>query len=89
MPATELTASSTFLVTSLSTMVGAAPGYSVEMTTTGKSTLGNWSTCSRCSENRPSTTKASITMAAKTGLFRLTLVNHMAGRGRQARRAEG
>ena len=37
------------------------------------------------SENRPSTTKASMTMVAKTGFFRLTRVNHMSGaRGRLA-----
>ena len=28
-------------------------------------------------ENKPSTTKASITIVAKTGLFKLTRVNHM------------
>jgi len=47
-------------------------------TTTGKSMLGNWSTCSRWYENSPSTTRASMTMVAKTGFFRLTRVNHMA-----------
>ena len=41
MPATELTASSIFLETSLSTISGEAPGYSVVTTTTGKSILGN------------------------------------------------
>ena len=33
--------------TSTSTISGEAPGYAVLTTTTGKSTLGNWSTCSR------------------------------------------
>ena len=80
MPAIELTPSSIFLVTSLSTISGEAPGYSVITTTTGKSMLGNWSTCSRWYENRPSTTSASISMVAKTGFFRLTRVNHMAVR---------
>src|SRR6185369_15290545 len=47
MPAIELTPSSIFLVTSLSTISGEAPGYSAVTTTTGKSMLGNWSTCSR------------------------------------------
>src|SRR5207248_3383910 len=55
---------------------------------TGKSMFGNWSTFSRWYENRPSTTMASITIVAKTGFFRLTRVNHMAGSGlgRAARR---
>jgi hypothetical protein len=44
MPAMELTPSSIFLVTSLSTISGEAPGYSAVTTTTGKSMLGNWST---------------------------------------------
>src|SRR5690349_17187324 len=79
MPAIELTPSSTFLVTSLSTTSGDAPGYPVCTTTTGKSMLGNWSTFRRWSENRPSTTSASMTMVAKTGFFRLTRVNHMGG----------
>src|SRR3954469_1426024 len=83
MPAMALTPSSTLRVTSLSTTSGEAPGYSVCTTTTGKSMLGNWSTFRRCSENRPSTTRASITMVAKTGFFRLTRVNHM-GSGRLA-----
>src|SRR3982750_3545646 len=78
MPAIELTPSSTFLVTSLSTISGDAPGYSVMMTTTGKSMFGNWSTCSRWYEKMPSTTSASISIVAKTGFFRLTRVNHMA-----------
>ena len=43
MPAIELTASSIFLLTSLSMISGEAPGYSVVITTTGKSILGNWS----------------------------------------------
>jgi len=47
MPAIALTPSSTFFVTSLSTISGAAPGYSVMTTTTGKSMFGNWSICSR------------------------------------------
>jgi len=47
MPAIELTPSSSFLVTSLSTISGEAPGYSAVTTTTGKSMLGNWSTFSR------------------------------------------
>ena len=47
MPAIELTPSSSFLLTSLSTISGAAPGYSAVITTTGKSMLGNWSTFSR------------------------------------------
>jgi len=79
MPAMLLTPSSSFLVTSLSTISGEAPGYSVLITTTGKSTLGNWSTRSRCIENSPSTTKASMTMVANTGLPRLTRVNHIQG----------
>jgi hypothetical protein len=41
MPAIELTPSSIFLETSFSTISGEAPGYSVLMTTTGKSMLGN------------------------------------------------
>ena len=47
MPAIELTPSSSFLVTSLSTISGEAPGYSAVTTTTGKSILGNWSTFRR------------------------------------------
>src|SRR3954471_22081166 len=78
MPAIEFTDSSIFFVTSLSTISGDAPGYSVITTTTGRSMLGNWSTLSRWYENRPSTTMASITIVAKTGFFRLTRVNHMA-----------
>ena len=78
MPAIELTASSIFLLTSLSTISGEAPGYSVVTTTTGKSMLGNWSTLRRWYENRPSTTMASMTIVANTGFFRLTRVNHMA-----------
>ena len=39
--------------------------------------FGNWSTCRRCRENMPSTSSASIIMVAKTGLFRLTRVNHI------------
>src|SRR3954468_17482060 len=78
MPAMALTPSSTLRVTSLSTTSGDAPGYSVCTTTTGKSMLGNWSTFSLCNENRPSTTRASITIVAKTGFLRLTRVNHMA-----------
>ncbi len=81
MPAIELTPSSSFLVTSLSTISGEAPGYSAVTTTTGKSMSGNWSTFSRWYENTPSTTSASITMVARTGLRRLTRVNHMAGWG--------
>ena len=78
-PAIELTASSIFLVTSLSTISGEAPGYAAVTTTTGKSILGNWSTFKRWYEKTPSTTKASITIVANTGLRRLTLVNHMVG----------
>src|SRR3954470_2273574 len=88
MPAIELTPSSTLRVTSLSTTSGDAPGYSVCTTTTGKSMLGNWSTFRRCSENRPSTTSASITIVAKTGFFRLTRVNHMASGGLGAGRGD-
>ncbi len=77
MPAVEFTASSIFLLTSLSTISGEAPGYSVVTTTTGKSMLGNWSIFKRWNENRPSTTRASITMVANTGLRKLTWVNHM------------
>ena len=80
MPAMELTASSIFLLTSLSTISGEAPGYSVVTTTTGKSMLGNWSTLRRWYENRPSTTMASMTIVANTGFFRLTRVNHMGRR---------
>jgi hypothetical protein len=79
MPAMAFTPSSIFLLTSLSTISGDAPGYSVVITTTGKSMLGNWSIFRRWYENKPSTTKASITMVAKTGFFKLTLVNHMLG----------
>ena len=77
MPAIEFTPSSIFLETSLSTISGDAPGYSAITTTTGKSIFGNWSTCSRCKENMPSTISASIIMVAKTGLCRLTRVNHI------------
>src|SRR6478735_8316992 len=77
MPAIELTPSSSFLVTSLSTISGEAPGYSAVTTTTGKSMLGNWSTFRRWRENKPSTTMASMTMVARTGFFRLTRVNHI------------
>src|SRR6478672_1425321 len=45
--------------------------------------LGNWSTLRRWYENKPSTTIASITIVANTGFFRLTWVNHMAGRSGQ------
>src|SRR3954468_24817286 len=88
MPAMALTPSSTLRVTSLSTTSGEAPGYSVCTTTTGKSMFGNWSTFRRCSENRPSTTSASITIVAKTGFFRLTRVNHMVS-GRLVARRRG
>ena len=77
MPAIELTPSSIFLETSLSTISGDAPGYSVLMTTTGKSMLGNWSTLRRWKEKMPSTTRANMTMVAKTGFCKLTRVNHM------------
>ena len=42
MPAIEFTPSSIFLETSLSTISGDAPGYSVRTTTTGKLMFGNW-----------------------------------------------
>ena len=77
MPAIEFTPSSIFFETSLSTISGDAPGYSVITTTTGKSMFGNWSTCRRCSEKTPSTISASIIMVAKTGLWILTRVNHI------------
>ena len=40
--------------------------------------LGNWSTCKRWNEKMPSTTKATMTMVANTGLRKETWVNHMA-----------
>jgi hypothetical protein len=39
----------------------------VVITTTGKSTFGNWSICKRWYEKAPNTTNANITMVAKTG----------------------
>src|SRR3954453_451281 len=77
MPAMEFTASSIRLLTSLSTISGEAPGYSVCTTTTGNSILGNWSMLRRWYENTPSTTMAAITIVANTGFFRETRVNHI------------
>ena len=59
----------------------------MDTTTVGNSMFGNWSTFRRCTPNRPSTTKASMTITAMTGLPMETRVNHMAGLAVRAIRA--
>src|SRR3954471_1561384 len=70
-------ASSSGLVTSVSTADGEAPGYCTAMKTTGGEMSGICSTPSRLYENNPSTHKATMTMVANTGLLMATRVIHM------------
>src|ERR1700716_1754441 len=61
------TASSTRLVTSVSTASGLAPGNGVLTTTMGKSSAGSRSTPSLVHETRPTTSSAPITISMKSG----------------------
>src|SRR6185436_15378296 len=66
-PLTVLTASSTRLVISVSISSAEEPGLEVEITTVGRSTLGDRSRPRVVKENAPTTIRARINMVAKTG----------------------
>src|SRR5439155_9987813 len=71
------TASSTGLVTSVSTASGLAPGYDVLTTTMGKSRAGRRSTPSFVHDTRPMTSSAQITISMKSGRRIATFVSHI------------
>src|SRR5437763_3485770 len=71
------TASSTRLVTSVSTASGLAPGYGVVTTTMGKSSAGNRSTPSLVQETAPTTSSAPMTISMNSGRRMAIPVNDM------------
>src|SRR4051794_27378222 len=92
MSLTVTTASSTRLVTSVSTASGLAPGYTVFTTTMGKSSAGSRSTPSLVQETRPTTSSAPITISMNSGRRMAILVScipFFAPAARLARRQRG
>src|ERR1700712_3029859 len=79
MPEIVLIAFSIGFVMSFSLASGDAPGYWTVTVNTGALMSGSCSTPRRWYDTMPSTTSATITIAAKTGLLIETLVIHMMG----------